>query len=131
MAAALGHRARANGSDARNDEVPRGGEVALACVELAAPLMAPDRPKAMVSSAAAAYFAIFGDPHRRSGHWTWLLGAAILVANWPYSLPYADVCENNELRTYRYWQGETWFFGPRQRVLPLLLRGREFGGDRY
>jgi hypothetical protein len=31
----------------------------------------------------------------------------------------------------RYWQGETWFFGPRQRVLPLLLRGREFGGDRY
>jgi hypothetical protein len=31
----------------------------------------------------------------------------------------------------RYWQGETWFFGPRQRVLPLWLRGREFGGDRY
>ena len=23
----------------------------------------------------------------------------------------------------RYWQGETWFFGPRQRVLPLWLRG--------
>ena len=22
------------------------------------------------------------------------------TANWPYSLPYADVCENNELRTY-------------------------------
>jgi hypothetical protein len=36
----------------------------------------------------------------QTGHWTWLLGAAILVANWPYSLPYADVCENNELRTY-------------------------------
>jgi hypothetical protein len=30
-----------------------------------------------------------------------------------------------------YWQGETWFLGPRQRVLPLWLRGREFGGDRY
>ena len=52
MAAALGHRARANGSDARNDEVPRGGDVALACVELAAPLMAPDRRYATFSAAA-------------------------------------------------------------------------------
>jgi hypothetical protein len=43
MAAALGHRARAIGSDATNDEVPRGGGVALACVGLAAPLMALDR----------------------------------------------------------------------------------------
>src|SRR4249919_1488544 len=52
MAAALGHRARANGSDASNDEVPRGGGVALACVGLAAPLMAPDRRYATFSAAA-------------------------------------------------------------------------------
>jgi hypothetical protein len=43
MAAALGHRARAIGSDVSGDEVPRGGGVVLACVGLAAPLMAPDR----------------------------------------------------------------------------------------
>jgi len=39
-----------------------------------------------------------------------------------------ELPKNADFAYHRYWQGETWFFGPRQRVLPLWLRGREFGG---